>query len=130
MNMNRDIWGVFHDGVIEHVEGSFPGSVNLDLSINYLRDMFDGDGTGFKVQLGGCTQFEYCEFDELPTTNFEEIGKRQVEILYVISANPLVLDCAMGTLKLEYDSMRVTLDTGEPVSYEALVKASEKYWDR
>jgi len=127
--MNADVWGIFHDGVIERIDGSIPGLVVLHLNVPYLRQMFNGQGNGFKVSLSGCTKLEYTEYDDAPTSDLLEIGAKQPEVLYVTSTDPLVLDCAMGTLGLAYEAIEITLDSGEPVSYEELAAACEKYWD-
>lgn len=126
--MNPDILGVFHDGVVEQIVGAVPGSVALRLNIPYLRKMFAGEGKGFILTLFGCTKFEYTEYGEEPTSDIPTIATKQPEILYVTSIEPLVLDCAMGTLELAFKEMEVSLDSGSPVSYEALGAASEKYW--
>jgi hypothetical protein len=42
--------------------------------------------------------------------------------------DPLVLDCADGTLELAYETMTVTLESGQPVTEDALIQASDKYW--
>ena len=52
------------------------------------------------------------------------------EILYVTSEKPLVLDCVMGPLELDYGRMTVELDSGVQVSEQELVSASELYWNR
>ena len=60
----------------------------------------------------------------------DRIREREPEILYVTSEEPLVLDCVMGPLELEYEEMAVTLDNGIEVSEQELVSASELYWNR
>ncbi len=127
--MNRDVWGFFHDAEIEKIRGVIPGEITLDLKISYLRRMFDGEGTGFRAKLHDCSQFEYCEFGQQPTSDFRTIEASETWILYVHSTDPLVLDCTTGTLTLEYQSMEISLDSGESVTYEALREACERYWD-
>ena len=126
--MKRDIWGVFHDGVLMRIDGCVPGTIRLDVEIQYLRGMFDEPGTSFRIELQGCTKLVYAEYDQEPTDDVARIQEREPEILYVTSEHPLLLDCVMGTLELEYDAMRVTLPSGAEVSYASLAFASEKYW--
>ncbi|MCP5283751.1 MAG: hypothetical protein H6933_02510 [Burkholderiaceae bacterium] len=102
----------------------------LTVEIGYLRAMFEGEGSAFKVHLMGCTRMRYSEYDEEPTVDLDRIREREPEVLYVTSEQPLVLDCVMGPLELEYEQMLVTLDTGVPVSEQELVQASELYWSR
>jgi hypothetical protein len=131
---NRQItpstWGVFHDGVIQAIEGTIPGNLVLTIEIGYLRAMFEGDGTSFRVALAGCTRLRYSEYDEEPTVDLDRIREREPEILYVTSEHPLVLDCVMGPLELEYEEMAVTLDNGLELTEQELVSASELYWNR
>jgi hypothetical protein len=126
--MKRDIWAVFHDGVLKNIEGTVPGTLRLQIEIEYLREMFDEPGISFAVELNNCTKFKYSEYEEQPTENIARVQEREPEVLYVLSEHPLVLDCVMGTLELEYDAMRVTLPSGGEVSYGSLESASEKYW--
>jgi hypothetical protein len=128
--MTPSTWGVFHDGVIKRVEGVIPGTVLLSLEIRYLRAMFPGEGTSFKIRLHECTKLKYNEYDEAPTTDLTKIQDREPEVLYVTSERPLVLDCVMGTLELAYTGMSVALDDGTQVSEHELVDACELYWKR
>jgi hypothetical protein len=128
--INPSAWGVFHDGVIQGIEGALPGNLVLTIEIGYLRAMFEGEGSSFRVHLMGCTKVRYCEYDEEPTVDLDRIREREPEILYVTSEQPLVLDCVMGPLELEYRQMAVTLESGVAVSQQELVSASELYWSR
>lgn len=128
--MTPSIWGVFHDGVIKRIDGTVPGNLVLAMEIEYLRAMFEGEGTGFNIHLQSCTKLRYGEYDEEPTDDLERIQEREPEVLYVTSEHPLVLDCVMGALELEYGAMLVTLDSGVRVTEEELAKASEQYWQR
>ena len=65
--MNRDIWGVFHDGVLKHIDGGVPGTLTLDVEIEYLRAMFDEPGISFRIELTGCTKVIYNEYEQVPT---------------------------------------------------------------
>jgi hypothetical protein len=102
----------------------------LAIEIEYLRAMFEGDGTGFNIHLQSCTRFRYGEHDEDPIDDLERIQEREPEVLYVPSEHPLILDCMMGALELEYGAMSVTLDSGVRVTEEELAKVGEQYWQR
>ena len=54
--MTPGAWGVFHDGVIVAIDGTVPGSLVLTIEIGYLRAMFEGEGSSFRVPLTGCTR--------------------------------------------------------------------------
>lgn len=127
--MKRDVWGLFHDGVLSRIEGVVPGNVRLEVEIDYLRRMFVEPGSTFQIELSGCSQFVYREYDREPTGELQQIQEREPEILYVTSEQPLILDCAMGTLELNYEGVSIKLPSGKEVSYEALVSACERYWN-
>ena len=128
--MTPSTWGVFHDGVIKAIDGTVPGTLVLTIEIGYLRAMFDGEGSSFKVHLTGCTKMRYSDYDEEPTIDLEIIREREPEILYVTSEQPLVLDCVMGPLELEYEQVSVELENGVQVGEQELISASELYWNR
>lgn len=127
--MERDIWGVFHDGVVSRVTGTVPGSVRLEIEIEYLRNMFEEPGNRFVVQLSDCSRLAFTEYGKAPTEDLDEIQNSEPEILYVLSETPLTLDCATGALEVEYSEMTISLESGRLVSYDSLASASEKYWN-
>ncbi|WP_395009381.1 hypothetical protein [Undibacterium sp.] len=127
--MQQDVWGLFHDGILAKINGGVPGDLTIQLQIEYLRDEFDEDGDCFIVELGSCTKFKYSEYEAEPTEDLQEIQNREIDVLYVSSQDPLVLDCSAGVLELEYKTMRVVLPSGRAVTYEDLFNASERYWN-
>lgn len=132
---NEDFWRMFHDGGIERISGDVPGVVDLHIGINYLRAMFDGEGSGFVVTLAGCTTFEFTEYGEesshLPrVTDLSEIEGRELEILSVEAGNPLQIVCTAGQLALAYEQARVSLDSGAAVTFEQLSEATDRYWSK
>lgn len=127
--MDPESWGIFHDGHIEKIEGRIPGDVRLHVSVLYLRQMFPGNGRGFVVRLQGCTLCEYQEYDEEPIQDLQGIERKEPELLYVQSTVPVTIDCAMGTLRLDYQAASITLDTGEPVTDGELEAACKRYWE-
>jgi hypothetical protein len=127
--MQRDVWAVFHDGILAGIEGSVPGDLRIQIQIEYLRREFDEDGDVFIVELGSCTKFRFSEYEAQPTEDLVEIQAREIDVLYVSSENPLVLDCSMGVLELDYKTMRVFLPSGRDVTREDLVAASKRYWN-
>lgn len=127
--MKRDFWRFFHDGVIDRISGSVPGNVVVEIEIEYLRQMFEGDGNSFNVNLTVCTKIEYSVYDGAPISDMQEIVSNEPEILYVNETEPeVILDCAIGRLVLNYADARVSLDSGQQVTYEELEQATKKYW--
>jgi hypothetical protein len=124
-----EVWKYLHDGSIESIEGSVPGDVTVHVSIRYIRQRFPGDGTGFIIVLSNCTRFEFEPYDEPACNELAEIVRLDPEIVSLQSADPVVVNCVMGTLNLAYTHVTVTLDSGVPVSLEALHAASAGYWE-
>lgn len=124
-----EVWKFMHDGGIERIDGCVPGDVTVFVSIRYLRQRFPGAGTGFLITLTNCTRFEYAPYDEPPCRDLAAIIRLEPEILSLASDDPVVVNCAMGTLNLTYDSASVALDTGAPISTAQLSEASSSYWD-
>lgn len=127
--MQAEFWGILHDGGISHIDGTMPGTVSINISINYLRRQFPGEGTGFKVVLTDCTRFEFAEYDRELLHDFASIVERDPEILSLEhDGDPVVVNCTMGPLTLSYGAASLYLDSGVPVSFEELSSASEAYW--
>lgn len=124
-----EVWKYLHDGSIESIEGSVPGDVVVHVSIRYIRQRFPGDGAGFIIRLSNCTRFEFEPYGEPACNELAEIVRLDPEILSLQSADPVVVNCVMGTLNLAYAHATVTLDSGIPVSLEELDAASAGYWD-
>jgi hypothetical protein len=128
--MKADVWGYFHDGTIERIEELGPGELILSLSALYLREMFPGTGSSFILSLSKCNLFQYQAYEQPPTQDIGEIEEQQLELLYIVSTDPLVLGCSTGTLTISYQQLSLTLDTGEPIDLEQLQEASKKYWEQ
>lgn len=128
--MNTEFWGHFHDGGIEAIRGEIPGAVSIEISIQYLRQQFPGEGVGFNIELADCSELVYQEYDAAPIKGFEAIVALQPEIVGVESGTQrVVLNCVMGTLTLSYGAASIHLDSGEKVSCHELAAASKAYWD-
>ncbi len=123
------LWNSFHDGVIERISGSVPGGVTFYVAIGYLRSRFPGVGGSFQVNLSECTQFEYEGYDEQTVSGLAEIEKLEPMVLSVETADPLVVNCVMGTLRLAYGSASIATDSGQRISAEQLKEASCAYWE-
>ncbi len=59
----------------------------------------------------------------------EELDIGTPEILKTESESmPVTIETTMGNLVLDFESVRLSLDTGEPVTYEVIRKVCEEYW--
>jgi len=126
---DSEFWKYLHDGSIERIDGAVPGTVEVVVSIPYLRERFAGEGAGFRITLFDCTRFEYEAYGEPVCRDLADIARRDLELLSLGSCLPIVVNCVMGRLSLEYSASSLALDTGEPISASQLAKASAGYWE-
>ncbi|MGW8394774.1 hypothetical protein [Pseudoduganella sp. HUAS MS19] len=129
IDMEFQFWRLLHDGGIDAIRGEVPGDISVEISIQYLRQQFPGDGRGFKIELTKCSELTYCEYDSAPVAGFREIVALAPEIVSVEEyASRVVVNCVMGSLSIAYEGASVYLDTGEEVSFDDLSTASRSYW--
>jgi len=128
--MEFEFWGLMHDGGIEAIRGEVPGIVSIEVSIQYLREQFPGEGTGFRIVLANCGELTYREYDSTPVTDFDAIVALEPEIVNVEKCEScVVVNCVMGTLTISYEAAAIFLDSGEEVSIAQLAAGSKAYWD-
>lgn len=128
--MDVGFWGLLHDGGIDAIYGNVPGTVSVKVSIQYLRQKFPGEGTGFTIELANCSELAYREYDSAMVTDVGEIVALQPEIVGVEKdGNRVVVNCVMGSLNIIYESPSIHLDTGEDISFGELYTASKTYWE-
>ena len=128
--MDPSLWNLLHDGSLVQANAGVTGEVALHIDCLYLREMFPGSGEGFIVTLQECSLFEYEPYDEPAIQSLDAIASLEPEILSASSGAPLEVCCAAGTLRLQYKSAELALDTGEAVSTLELDQAAETYWRR
>lgn len=125
------IWDVFHDGSVDRVEGSVPGTVTVYVGIQYLREMFPEPGEHFIVTLRDCTMFSYKAYDsDEVITDFAGIADAWPGIL---SAEMDGVVCKVfgenGLMQVSSSDGSIRLDSGREISLEELLQAATKYWD-
>lgn len=122
-------WGTLHDGVLTAIDPLPDGGLRLLVEIRYLREMFDGDGVGFVLELRGVRRLAWKPWDGEWTEDRAAILAEEPELVYVQSTEPLVMDCSAGELLVDHDDATLALDTGDPVSAEELHAAARRYWE-
>jgi hypothetical protein len=130
MDFYPTIWNVLHDGSINGIHGTVPGTVQLDVSIDYLRERFPDAGKAIQVTLIGCTRFAYRDFDESEfTTDFSAIAAFKPEVLSAELRDGLcVLDCVGGVLEVKATDGSLALDSGRAVNLQELIDVAKAYW--
>jgi hypothetical protein len=130
MEFYPTIWNVLHDGSIITLQGAVPGTVRLDVSIDYLRERFPDPGKSIQVTLTGCTRFAYRDFDDGEfTTDFSAIAAYGPEVLSAeLRGGLCVLDCAVGVLEAMAADGSLALDSGRAITLQELIDVAEAYW--
>lgn len=130
MDFYPAIWNVLHDGTITAIAGSVPGTVRLDVSIDYLRQRFADSGRTIQVILTGCTRFAYRDYEAKDfTTDLSAIASIQPEVLSAEMRGDLSeICCVGGTLEVRASSGSLALDSGRRLTLEELIAVSEAYW--
>ena len=130
MNPRIAIWNTLHDGQIT-VAVREEASVQLFVSIPYLRSRLLPLGDSFSLRLSGVRSFEFSDYEEKKKTSvLADIAMSGIEILSTDStAMPIKIATTQGFLILDFDDLEIRLDTGETVGYDAVYAACQQYWD-
>jgi hypothetical protein len=125
------IWNVLHDGTIAAIEGEVPGTLRFRIEIWYLRPYFSPAGKAFVVELAECDLFEVLPWsDDSLSRDVAAFAALRPRILSAEEMDDSVkVIWRGGELRLRYSSVHLALDTGEPLTLEALLEAAERYWD-
>jgi hypothetical protein len=124
------IWNVLHDGVIVAVDGNVPGTLCLDVSIDYLRKRFSETGESIQILLTGCTRFAYREFEAATfSTELPIITAMEPEILSASMKDSVCeIECAAGVLEVVAAGGSARLDSGRAIPLQELIEVAECYW--
>jgi hypothetical protein len=130
MDFYPSIWNVLHDGRILAASGEVPGTVRLNVSINYLRERFTDPGKFIQVTLTGCTRFAYKPFDEQAfTTGLAAIADFEPEVLSAELQDGLCkVDCACGWLEVAAVDGSLSIDNGLAITLQELIDVADAYW--
>ena len=123
-----EIWNVLHDGEITVTHHETSDVVIMFVSIPYVRRRIEPLGDSFRLRLSG---FRNMRFDNNVGDICSELREIEgYEILEVLSESmPAKIQLAQGTLTLDFDSLEISLDTGQPIGAEEIYRASEQYWN-
>ena len=122
-------WNLLHDGTLVGAERE-GGRLTLVVDIRYLRERFDEPGTAIVLELRGCTELAYVPDHGERVRRADQLAAMEIEILGATADGDAVrVDCNEGNLHLRYRELDLALDTGTPLTLEALVDAARSYWD-
>ena len=123
------IWNVLHDGEITVMHREAPDVVIMLVSIPYVRRRVQPLGDSFRLRLGGFRGMAFShDIDQDTLTEPDYI--EGFEILDILSDTmPAMIQLAEGKLMLDFDSLDISLDSGQPIAYEEVRRVAQDYWD-
>jgi hypothetical protein len=123
-----DIWNMLHDGDITIVHREAPDAVIMFVCIPYVRRRIEPLGDSFRLRLGGFRSIHFA--NDIGDTSSELDYVEGYEILDILSETmPAKIQLAEGTLTLDFDTLDITLDSGQAIEYEQIRRVAQDYWD-
>jgi hypothetical protein len=123
-----DIWNVLHDGDITIVHREAPDAVIMFVCIPYVRRRIEPLGDSFRLRLGGFRSIHFA--NDIGDTSSELDYVVGYEILDILSETmPAKIQLAEGTLTLDFDTLDISLDSGQAIEYEQIRRVAQDYWD-
>jgi hypothetical protein len=124
-----DIWDVLHDGEITIMHRESADALVMLVSIPYVRRRISPLGDSFRLRLGGFREMLFS-YDHGNETYSDLDYIEGFEILEAKSKTmPATIQLAEGPLMLDFDSLDISLDSGQPVTYEQVRRVAQDYWD-
>jgi hypothetical protein len=122
-----DIWDVVHDGEITVVAREESDVIIMFVSIPYVRRRMAPLADSFRLRLGGFRSVNFSNDIGDSYSGLEDV--EGLEILETLSDTmPVRIQVTEGTLTIDFDSLDISLDSGQPISYEAVWRVAEDYW--
>jgi hypothetical protein len=124
-----DIWNTLHDGFV--TVGARDGdALVLFVSAPYLRARFRPIGDSFALRLGAFRSARLrASNGDLSELDLDELPTCHLEILSAASTSmPVAVELTTGELLLDFDSLRIFLDTGAELPYSELRTQADRYW--
>ncbi len=124
------IWNTLHDGEITVISHEDDGSFVMFVNIPYIRSRLKPLGDSFVLKLGGLRGIEFVNYEGESIPFDEELELIQIEILSTDSENmPVTIATTDGFLKLDFETLKIYLDTGQEIPYSDVSNAAEDYWN-
>ena len=123
-----DIWNVLHDGEITVTAREAADVAIIFVSIPYVRRRIQPLGDSFRLRLCGFRGVHFENSIGDTDSELEEI--EGYEILDILSDTmPAKIQLTQGILTLDFDSLEMSLDSGQHVAYEEVLRVAQDYWD-
>ena len=136
MSACRKVWNLLHDAVIVGIAGTLPGTLELDLQVDYLRTRFADPGNRPRLSLEGCREFVFRDWnaDNGIATDLTVIADKHLWILRDRTGERCTVHCSEymvgrgGTLEVSADQTLLALDSGRITSLDELSAVADAYW--
>jgi len=124
------VWNVLQDGEITALGREEPTTLVIFVTIPYLRERIEPLGDSLCLRLRGCRRLEFAGAGAQSSTSPREIAMQRLWILSTDSeAMPVKIVTPSGFLILDFDAVDISLDTGQPLTYDELCRVCGEYWD-
>ena len=118
------------------LSGSVPGDIRVQVEIEYLANKLNGNLNSIFVTLKNCTLFEFEQHwskDDIRYYSSIQELEGITPGLMALSCDEknghLEIDNISGVIRTKYDSAELTLENGDPLTFEELDAVSKEYWD-
>lgn len=132
------VWDVLHDATVIGISGDCPGTLQLELECDYLRDRIDDPGERFFLKLDNCTHFLYRPWadDSQAIDNLNSIAARRLWILgadrsdgfCVVHCSEHIAKGSGGNLAVAAARVTISVDGGREITQNELEDVAEEYW--
>jgi hypothetical protein len=133
--MNPAIWNILHDGSIERASGDVPGTVHLEIDIQYIRERFPDKGRLIILMLLECTKFDFFNYEDNVPQGIGALANICPEILSAREREGYTeVTCAVserygGILRVAAGDFSLALDSGRPITLNEIDSVTKAYWD-
>ena len=129
--MDTELWELLHDGTIAKLDRMPTDELRITLEIEYVRRMFDGDGTSLLIYLTDCDVLTYVPYDgSSPISDFEQLVHEELSFICARDEDGQVkVSCGYGDVCLHYGTAHVELDDRRSITRDELEDACSRYWD-
>ena len=129
--MDTELWELLHDGTIAKLDRMSSGELRITLEIEYVRQMFDGEGTSLFIYLTDCDVLRYEAYDgSIPIDDLEQLVREELSFICAREEDGQIkVSCGYGDVCLRYRTARVELDDERPITRYDLEDACSRYWE-
>ena len=131
MKEEIEVWNLLHDGLLSLFIEENSTSITAFVHIPYIRRRISPIGVCFVLKLSGVKSCIFKDFEGNEESLAKIFNSNSPDILNVESEEmPITICTTFGNLTLEYENMKVFLDSGIEVDYKTISNACSEYWEK